>query len=46
MNIRDFLATIILVPVGLLAVSSFICLLCLPFEWVEDYVVKRKVKHL
>jgi SNF family Na+-dependent transporter len=38
MNIQDIIAIIFFIPVGFVAITSAICLLCLPFEYIETYL--------
>ena len=38
MNIRDIIAIIFLVPVGFVAIGSAVCLLCMPFHYLADYL--------
>jgi SNF family Na+-dependent transporter len=38
MNIQHILAIIIFIPVGFVAIGSAVSLLCLPFEYIEDYL--------
>ncbi len=38
MNIQDIIAIIFFVPVGFVAISSAVCLLCMPFHYLADYL--------
>jgi hypothetical protein len=41
MNIQDIIAIIFLVPVGFVAIGSAVCLLCMPFHYLADYLQVR-----
>jgi hypothetical protein len=42
MNIQNIIATIFLIPIGLIALGSFVSLVFLPFIYIEDWLVNRK----
>ncbi len=41
MNIQDIIAIVFLVPVGFVAIGSAVCLLCMPFHYLSDYLHLR-----
>jgi SNF family Na+-dependent transporter len=41
MNIQDIIAIIFFVPLGFVAIGSAVCLLCLPFHYLQDYLVEK-----
>jgi hypothetical protein len=43
MSIQNIIATIFFIPIGMIALGSFISLLFLPFIYIEEWLVNRKV---
>ena len=41
MNIQDIITIIFFIPVGFVAITSAVCLLCMPFHYLSDYIHLR-----
>jgi SNF family Na+-dependent transporter len=41
MNIQDIITIIFFIPVGFVAITSAICLLYLPFDYIETYLLAK-----